>query len=159
MYVSSRETDVTLEASWSFVKRYATVNNSKYVTCFAHCQKVLSCPCFHLTGFACLFGFLFQSPCHTGLQSFSWVNKVLLFFYTQYDSSSLLLTSRVSLSDREKSTKQPRTTMTKLYSNNASWAARSRCVLESVLDVFMLAWVMSSIAAAERNQLAVLFFI
>lgn len=103
-----------------------------------------------------LFGFLFPSPC----QSLGWVNKLcfavflLLFFYTQFKSSSLLVSSRISLSDRERSRKQPSTTITKQYSNNTSWDARSRCVLESVLDVFMLAWVMSSIAAAERNQSA-----
>lgn len=121
-----------------------------------HIVKKHSSPCFQLTGFACLFGFLFPSLCQkVSVES----TKFCCFFHTHFKSSSLLVTSRTSLSDRERSIKQPNTTITKLYSNNTSWVARSRCVLESVLDVFMLAWVMSSIAATERSQsVAVLFF-
>ncbi len=83
--------------------------------------------------------------------------QTLLFFYAQYMSSSLALNSRNILSDMDNSIKQPSTTITKLYSNNTSWAAISLCTLESVLDVFMLTRVTYSIAAAERTWSALLF--
>jgi len=107
-------------------------------------RQGLSSPCFYLTGLDGLFSFLFPSLCHTSFEA---------FFYTQCNSSWLLLTSRSSLSNRNKSVKHPSTTMTKLYSNNTSWVARSRCVLESVLEVFILACVMSSIAATQTTVL------
>lgn len=133
-------------------------HNSKNVTCFAHCHtkkiQVLSSPCFYFTGFACLF-FFFQVYAILFLQVLD--NKVV-FFYTPCNSSSLLFTSRKSLSERVKSIKQLSTTMTKLYSNNTSLVVNSPVPLVSVLEVFMLEWVMSSIAAAQRNQSTVVLF-
>ena len=133
-------------------------HNSKNVTCFAHCHtkkiQVLSSPCFYFTGFACLF-FFFQVYAILFLQVLD--NKVV-FFYTPCNSSSLLFTSRKSLSERVNSIKQLSTTMTKLYSNNTSLVVNSPVPLVSVLEVFMLEWVMSSIAAAQRNQSTVVLF-
>ena len=140
------------EAPRSLVKRICSIGTIPKTSLVVHIViQGLSSPCFYLTGLDSLFSFLFPSLCHTSFEA---------FFYTQCNSSWLLLTSRSSLSNRDKSIKHPSTTMTKLYSNNTSWVARSRWVLESVLEVFILAWVMSSIAADQHNQsTAVLFFI
>ena len=116
--------------------------------------QVLSSSCFYFTGFACLL-FFFQVHAILGLQVLD--NKAV-FFYTQCNSSSLLFTSRKSLSERDKSIKQLSTTMTKLYSNNTSLVVNSPVPLVSVLEVFMLEWVMSSIAGAQSNQSTVVLF-
>lgn len=161
-FLQRNQVEVTLEALWSLIRRYATINNSKqFQKCHLFCTSSKSI-LFSLVPLdrLCLFCLVFFFQAHAKVLVES-TNYVLLFFflfvfvfYTQFKSSSLLVSSRISLSDRERSRKQPSTTITKQYSNNTSWDARSRCVLESVLDVFMLAWVMSSIAAAERNQSA-----
>lgn len=129
-------------------------HNSKNVTCFAHCHTSTFFSLFLLHRL-CLSPFLFPSPCHTGLAS---LRQQSCFFYTQCNSSSLLFTSRKSLSERDKSIKQLSTTMTKLYSNNTSLVVNSPVPLVSVLEVFMLEWVMSSIAGAQRNQSTVVLF-
>ena len=140
------------ETPRSPVKRICSIGTIPKTSLVVHIViQGLSSPCFYLTGLDSLFSFLFPSLCHTSFEA---------LFYTQCNSSWLLLTSRSSLSNRDKSIKHPSTTITKLYSNNTSWVARSRWVLESVLEVFILAWVMSSIAADQHNQsTAVLFLI
>lgn len=157
-FLQRNQVEVTLEGLWSLVRRYATINNSKqFKKCHLFCtlsKSILLLVSSWQALLVCL-DFLFQVHAKISVES----TKFCCFIHTQFKSSSLLVTSRTSLSDRERSTKHPNTTITKLYSNNTSWVARSRCVLESVLDVFMLAWVMSSIAATERSQsVAVLFF-
>ena len=157
-FLQRNQVEVTLEGLWYLVRRYATKNNSKqFLKCHLFCTLSKSILLLVSTWQALLvyLDFFFQFHVKVSVES----TKFCCFFHTQFKSSSLLVTSPTSLSDRERSIKQPNTTVTKLYSNNTSWVARSRRVLESVLDVFMLAWVMSSIAAAQRSQsVAVLFF-